>query len=66
MSHIGSLSAHAEQGDLLWWFGHFKETPKQIFLIHGEKGATEALKKKVGDTYDCAVTATELDKVYKL
>ncbi|RDV13980.1 MBL fold metallo-hydrolase [Pontibacter diazotrophicus] len=66
ISQIGSLSAHADQGDLLWWLGHFKETPKHIFLNHGEKEATEALKKKVEGTYDCAVTATELNKVYEL
>lgn len=63
---IGSLSAHADQGDLLWWLGHFQKTPKQIFLNHGEKEATEALKKKVEDTYKCIVTETELNKVYEL
>lgn len=63
---IGSLSAHADQGDLLWWLGHFIKTPKQIFLNHGEEEATEALKKKVEDIYKCTVTAPELNKVYEL
>ncbi|MFD2999220.1 MBL fold metallo-hydrolase [Pontibacter toksunensis] len=65
-SQIGSLSAHADQGDLLWWLGHFSKTPKQIFLNHGEVEAVEALKKKVEDIYKCTVTATALNKVYEL
>lgn len=66
ISQIGSLSAHADQGDLLWWLGHFKKIPKQIFLNHGEKEATEALKKKVEDTYPCTVTVSELNEVYEV
>jgi metallo-beta-lactamase family protein len=66
ISQIGSLSAHGDQGDLLWWLGHLEKTPKQIFLNHGEKEATEALKKKIEGIYDCIVTVAEMDAVYDL
>lgn len=66
VSQIGSLSAHADQGDLLWWLSHFKETPKQIFLNHGEPEATEVLKKKIKEKFDCTITEAELNKVYAL
>jgi metallo-beta-lactamase family protein len=66
INQIGSLSAHGDQGDLLWWLGHLEKTPKRIFLNHGEKEATEALKKKIEGIYDCTVTVADMDAVYDL
>ncbi|MBZ0133691.1 MAG: MBL fold metallo-hydrolase [Rhodocyclaceae bacterium] len=33
---IGGLSAHADQEGLLGWLGHFRQAPRQIFIVHGE------------------------------
>jgi metallo-beta-lactamase family protein len=66
VSQVGSLSAHGDQEDLLWWLSHFKEAPKQLFLNHGEGEAAEALKKKIEEKYNWPVTVAEMDKVYKL
>lgn len=44
---ITSLSAHADQGEILRWLKHFKEAPKQIFINHGEAEAADALRVKI-------------------
>jgi metallo-beta-lactamase family protein len=33
---IGGLSAHADQEGLLGWLGHFRQPPRQTFVVHGE------------------------------
>lgn len=66
VSQIGSLSAHADQGDLLWWLGKFKQPPKQVFLNHGEEPATKVLKQRIEDTYRFPVTIAERNEVYSL
>lgn len=54
---INSLSAHADQGEILDWLGHFKVAPKKVFLNHGEKDAAEGLKAKIEAElhWDCEV-----------
>ncbi|WP_317171510.1 MBL fold metallo-hydrolase RNA specificity domain-containing protein [Pedobacter gandavensis] len=44
---IQGLSAHADQLELLKWIRKFKKRPKQIFLVHGEPGAQDALRVKI-------------------
>ncbi|MFN3402596.1 MAG: MBL fold metallo-hydrolase RNA specificity domain-containing protein [Cytophagaceae bacterium] len=42
-----SLSAHADQQELLDWVKGFKKKPQKIFLVHGEIQAMEVLKDKL-------------------
>jgi metallo-beta-lactamase family protein len=51
---IGGFSAHADQKDLLEWVGHFESNPR-VFVIHGEATASEALAKKIEETYNLTV-----------
>ena len=41
IARIESFSAHADQKELLGWLSAFKEKPKRVFLIHGEKHTLE-------------------------
>ncbi len=34
---LGGLSAHADRDALLAWLGHFKTSPRQTFVVHGEE-----------------------------
>jgi len=56
---IESLSAHADQSELLHWLGNIKNTPEKIFLIHGEPSSLDAFKVKIRDTkgWDCHIPA---------
>jgi Cft2 family RNA processing exonuclease len=52
---ISGFSAHADEGELLDWLGHFAEGkhpgdpgyPRRIFLVHGDPEAQVALEPKV-------------------
>jgi len=50
IEYIDALSAHADQSELLRWLKNFKKRPDQIYLVHGEPCAQEALRIKVKDT----------------
>jgi metallo-beta-lactamase family protein len=63
---ISSLSAHGDQADLLWWLGHFKEAPLQVYLNHGEAQALEALRLKITDALGWGCTIAEMGKDYEL
>ena len=49
--HIESLSAHADQEDLLDWLNRVEGRLDQVFLVHGEPTALDALRVKLRDTY---------------
>jgi metallo-beta-lactamase family protein len=51
---IGGFSAHADQGDLLEWVGHFESNPR-VFLVHGESVASEALAEKIEEVHSLKV-----------
>ncbi len=54
---ISGISAHGDQKDLLNWMSEIKNTPKKIFIIHGEKQAADTFRVKIKDTYgwDCII-----------
>ncbi|MCP4055279.1 MBL fold metallo-hydrolase [Mesoflavibacter sp. CH_XMU1422-2] len=46
---IDSLSAHADQSEILNWLSAIENTPKKIFLIHGELTSIDSLRLKITD-----------------
>jgi metallo-beta-lactamase family protein len=47
---IDSMSAHADQGEILRWLGGFTRPPGRMFIVHGEPGAQDALKARIRET----------------
>lgn len=47
--NLEALSAHADQADLLWWLSNLKQAPQQLFLVHGESTAQDALRIKISE-----------------
>lgn len=66
IAQIGSLSAHADQTDLLWWLEKIEEAPKQLYLNHGEPEAAEVLQKEIKDKKGWPVTIAKLNQSYDL
>ena len=58
---IESLSAHADQAELLHFIDGIKNTPENVFLIHGEPGALDAFTVKIRDTkgWNCHIPKLE-------
>lgn len=44
---IGSLSAHADCGEVMRWLGGFKRPPRKTFVVHGEVGSAIALRDRI-------------------
>lgn len=63
---IESLSAHADQNDLLDWMNSIKNIPEKVFLIHGELNALDVFRVKINDVYGWNVTIPKLTDVEKL
>ena len=51
---VGGLSAHADQRDLLDWYGAFENTPP-VYLVHGEEKAQHALAGKLKSAHGAPV-----------
>ena len=44
---IESLSAHADQSELIGWCKNIKNVPEEVFLIHGEPEASDVFRVKL-------------------
>ena len=60
---LTGLSAHADQSELIEWIQKYQNPPKQIFLVHGEASALEALLVKIQT--DLNIPAKILIKIRK-
>ncbi len=49
IEEITTLSAHADQSEIITWLRGFKSPPKMTFIIHGEPQASDALRLHVQD-----------------
>ncbi|GGW29387.1 MBL fold metallo-hydrolase RNA specificity domain-containing protein [Arenibacter certesii] len=64
--HLESLSAHADQGELLLWLKEVKNIPEKTFLIHGEPTALNTFRVKIKDTLGWQVYVPHLQEVIEL
>ncbi|GAA4275464.1 MBL fold metallo-hydrolase RNA specificity domain-containing protein [Aquimarina mytili] len=63
---IESLSAHADQQELLDWMSKIKNIPEKVFLIHGEATAADTLRVKIQDTHRWKVYIPKLYEVIEI
>lgn len=47
VTELSGMSAHADQHELIGWLKKFTKRPEQVFLVHGEPSAQEALRVKI-------------------
>jgi metallo-beta-lactamase family protein len=66
IAHIDSLSAHADQGELLQWMDKLENPPKKVFLIHGESSALDAFRVKIESTLGYKVLIPKLGEIFEL
>jgi metallo-beta-lactamase family protein len=56
---LGSLSAHADRGELLRWIGKLPRAPRQVFVTHGEPVAADSLRQAIEEEYRWPCTVPE-------
>ncbi|WP_299112102.1 MBL fold metallo-hydrolase RNA specificity domain-containing protein [uncultured Winogradskyella sp.] len=66
IKNIDSLSAHADQNDLINWMSAIKNIPEKVYLVHGEPNALDAFRVKIKDVYNWNVTIPKLSDVEKV
>ncbi|XLS30716.1 MBL fold metallo-hydrolase RNA specificity domain-containing protein [Flavobacteriaceae bacterium M23B6Z8] len=66
IKHLHSLSAHADQSELLDWMSQLNNKPQKIFLIHGEPGTADAFRVKIRDVYGWEATVPSLGETFSL
>ncbi len=63
IQHLESLSAHADQQELLHWIRDIKNIPEGVFLIHGEPTALDTLRVKIHDEHGWQVFIPKLNEI---
>ncbi len=64
--HLESLSAHADQKELLLWTKDIKNIPERVFLIHGEPLALDTFRVKFRDVHGWQVTIPKLNDTLEI
>ena len=44
---LQSASAHADASQILAWLGAMAQAPDQVYVVHGEAGASDALRRRI-------------------
>jgi metallo-beta-lactamase family protein len=54
---LDNLSAHADYGETVQWLRAFAGPPRQTYVVHGEPGAADALRRRIGErlSWECRV-----------
>lgn len=47
VSHLEGFSGHADADELMGWMRHFERPPRQTFVVHGDPGASDALRQRI-------------------
>lgn len=47
VAKLNSLSAHADQNEIMRWLGGFQEAPRKTFIVHGEPTAQTVLAERI-------------------
>jgi metallo-beta-lactamase family protein len=63
---IHSLSAHADQSELLEWLSDIQNKPRNVFLIHGEPTAADAFRVKLQDRFGWQAYIPKLNEEIEL
>ena len=64
--NLEGFSGHADQAGLLDWLGGFQESPKQIFLVHGEEDSKVEFAKVVQEKYGFSTTPIFANSEFEL
>lgn len=63
---IESLSAHADQSELIDWIRDIKNVPEHLFLVHGEPTALDAFRVKIKDELQLKAIIPHINETFTL
>lgn len=59
IEYMDALSCHADYEEILEWLENFQQPPQKVFLVHGEKSASESLAHKIRESYGWNVSVPQ-------
>ncbi|HAM37605.1 TPA: MBL fold hydrolase [Patescibacteria group bacterium] len=63
---LGGFSAHGDERDLSYWLGGFGQTPKQIFIVHGDEQVAEEFADRIYKETHIETIVPNLDEEFEL
>ncbi|MBM9579407.1 MBL fold metallo-hydrolase [Leptospira sp. 201903070] len=63
---VEGLSSHADQEEIIDWLNNLENKPTETFIVHGEKGASDALRVKLSDLLNWNCTVPNLFDIKEL
>ncbi len=64
--NLTTLSAHADQSELIDWLSDLESSPKKVFIVHGEPHSADAFRVKLKDTFGWDCILPELYEMFEL
>lgn len=66
VSHLEGLSGHADRQGLLDWMGRLPGAPRQVFVVHGEPEAADALRIAIEERFGWATRVPQHGERFSL
>ena len=63
---LGGFSAHADQGDLMYWLRNFGHSPREVFIVHGDNDNRLALDIRIRNELQLSTNLPKLFEEYEL
>jgi len=63
---LEGFSAHADQAELLNWINNFQDSPKNVFVVHGEEKSAKDFTKLIHKRYRWNVMAPSYHETFEL
>jgi metallo-beta-lactamase family protein len=66
VADLTMLSAHGDSNELLRWLGGFTSPPRKTFVVHGEPGASAALRDRIKDDLGWSCVIPNMGETFEL
>ena len=66
IADLAMLSAHADADELIRWARGFTTAPKQVFVVHGEEGPADALRRRLDREFGWPATVPRPAQTFDL
>ena len=63
---IQDFAVHADAGELVAWLSGMPEEPRVVYVVHGERPASEALARRIEDELGWCAVAPRLGERVRL
>ena len=66
VADLAMLSAHADADELIRWARGFTAAPKEVFVVHGEPGPADALRRRLDREFGWRATVPQSGQTFDL